>query len=364
MVLMMTVFFCPLHAEFDINELEESSAASVDAEERAYLRQIQQSQANIPPRSSSLASFGTQPTPIVRTAPSPSVRPAAPRAASVVSTQSMATAPTTVSRRRMSHSTEDPSVVRPRSSASIRSGPADRISFMMSRPRVPPLPNEEFDDSVDPWAQQYRSEDCSEDSIDEQDIHSGVRTRKSLRARRQRPSVAAMSPGQHIAGRSPQPHLGSSTSSTVTATHRHLRQQQHQQQQQRRFIDQPYNTVALGPATKQALEALQSEVIALNERVDGLKQQVEMGQQRSVKTSSSAYSEEDDSEDDGSEIWEGWRWVIKAAAKHAAVNLITVFVLFLILYRSGSPIAFTILGQLSRAWHKIRMRITISSVVV
>ncbi|KAF7731228.1 hypothetical protein EC973_000644 [Apophysomyces ossiformis] len=277
--------------------LEELSAGSADEEEQAYLRQIQQSTSDNPPRGNSRASFATQSTRVMRTAPSPSSRLAPPRAASVTSAQSMATAPTTVSRRRLSQSTEDRTALRPRSAASTRSGPTDRISFTMSRSRIPPLLTEDFDDSVDPWAQQYGSQD-SEDSIDEQDITSGNRPRKFLRVRRQRSAMA--SPVQH-------PHYGSSTSSTITAAHR----QQRQQQPQRRFIDPPYNAVALGPAAKQALEALQSEIVALNERVDGLKQQIERSQQVSNKPPSSTDSEEDDNDDDGSEIWEGWRWVIK-----------------------------------------------------
>lgn len=73
------------------------------------------------------------------------------------------------------------------------------------------------------------------------------------------------------------------------------------------------SVVALGPATKRALESLQNEVIALNDRIDDLRRElVERDKQRAAvlskrrRSSSNSGEEEEDDEFD-----EGWKWVIK-----------------------------------------------------
>ncbi|KAL9544023.1 hypothetical protein MBANPS3_007840 [Mucor bainieri] len=151
---------------------------------------------------------------------------------------------------------------------------------------------------------------------------------------------------------------------------------QQQQQQPLPLATQQHNnnisTMALGPATKRALESLQNEVIALNDRIDDLRRElVERDKQQRVATSSnknqsSGKEDNDDDEDSDSsyDMGEGWRWVIKAAVKYAGVNLMTAFILFFILYKTNSPIAFAILKQSSRFWQSFRLRVLISNVVV
>ncbi|KAI9248815.1 hypothetical protein BDA99DRAFT_226002 [Phascolomyces articulosus] len=73
------------------------------------------------------------------------------------------------------------------------------------------------------------------------------------------------------------------------------------------LTDQQYTSVvALGPATKRALDTLQAEIIALNDRIDGLRQELVERDRR--KASSAARSEESE---DNNESWDGWRWVVK-----------------------------------------------------
>jgi hypothetical protein len=70
----------------------------------------------------------------------------------------------------------------------------------------------------------------------------------------------------------------------------------------------------LGPATKRALESLQGEVVALNDRVDGLRKElVERDRQRVIQKK----SEGDDKSDD---IGDGWRWVIKVSKRGKGRN--------------------------------------------
>lgn len=128
------------------------------------------------------------------------------------------------------------------------------------------------------------------------------------------------------------------------------------------FSDPQYTSVvALGPATKRALESLQNEVIALNDRIDDLRRElVERDKQRAIKNKS------DDEHSSGSDddIGDGWRWVIKAAIKYAGVNLMTALILFFILYKSGSPVAYAILKQSNKMWQSFKLRVLISNVVV
>ncbi|SAM07370.1 hypothetical protein [Absidia glauca] len=87
----------------------------------------------------------------------------------------------------------------------------------------------------------------------------------------------------------------SSAASSVTATLSNV--QQHQQLLQRR-------PVSLGPATQRALESLQAEVIALNDRIDDLRNEL-------VRRDRAAQKPVTKDDDDDEDEWEGWRWVIK-----------------------------------------------------
>ncbi|KAF1807064.1 hypothetical protein FB192DRAFT_1271419, partial [Mucor lusitanicus] len=134
---------------------------------------------------------------------------------------------------------------------------------------------------------------------------------------------------------------------------------------------QHISTLALGPATKRALESLQNEVIALNDRIDDLRRELaerdKLQRAKSNKDQDSGGDgdvDDDDDSDSSYDMGDGWRWVIKAAVKYAGVNLMTAFILFFILYKTNSPIAFAILKQSSRFWQSFRLRVLISNVVV
>ncbi|ORY97858.1 acyl CoA binding protein-domain-containing protein [Syncephalastrum racemosum] len=122
------------------------------------------------------------------------------------------------------------------------------------------------------------------------------------------------------------------------------------------------SVVALGPATKRALESLQAEVLALNERIDDLRHELARETSRPPSTATpvppvrrlaASTSGSSDATDD--EKWEGWRWVIKAAIKHAAINLISVLIFFYFLYKRKSPVAFAVTDQLSKISTKLRV---------
>ncbi|KAI8967020.1 acyl CoA binding protein-domain-containing protein [Mycotypha africana] len=208
---------------------------------------------------------------------------------------------------------------------------------------------------------------------------------------------------QQLSGMAPLLHSspvpGSSTSSSVTATPQNQLLQQHQSERPVEPYDPPaggsrsssrthnsllhikddpalhhflhsqmnrpsssVTTVALGPATKKALESLQNEVIALNDRINDLRRElVNRDEHRPKRKPSSGPNEECDPPDD---IGDNWRWVIKAALKYAGVNIMTAFILFFILYKSDSPIAFAILRQAQKFWRSFKLRVLISNVVV
>ncbi|KAJ2962837.1 hypothetical protein NQZ79_g2095 [Umbelopsis isabellina] len=104
----------------------------------------------------------------------------------------------------------------------------------------------------------------------------------------------------------------------------------------------PPSVVALGPATKRALENLQHEIVALNNRIDGLKEElVERNTARQRRVSNQAASDSGSS-DDG---WETWRWVLKAAIRHAFINILVAALFFFVMYKRKSPIAFAIISR-------------------
>ncbi|CAO3666994.1 unnamed protein product [Rhizopus stolonifer] len=105
-----------------------------------------------------------------------------------------------------------------------------------------------------------------------------------------------------------------------------------------------------GSAIKQAIESLKNEIAGLNKRVDDLRTEV-VERDRKKPSQSKKTEPTKDSEDDG------WKWVIKAALKYAGVNLMTAFILFIVLYRIKSPIADAILEQLNR--YLLLLRISI-----
>ncbi|KAI7854557.1 acyl CoA binding protein-domain-containing protein [Circinella umbellata] len=131
------------------------------------------------------------------------------------------------------------------------------------------------------------------------------------------------------------------------------------------LTDHQYTSVvALGPATKRALDTLQAEIIALNDRIDGLRQELVERDRRKVIIPRPDNENNDNGLEDNTESWDGWRWVIKAAIKYATVNLLLGVFLFLALYRQRSPIAYVILGQLAKYWRRTKLRFTFSKILV
>ncbi|KAI7904600.1 acyl CoA binding protein-domain-containing protein [Cokeromyces recurvatus] len=159
------------------------------------------------------------------------------------------------------------------------------------------------------------------------------------------------------------PVPGSSTSSSVTATPQNLISDSNNRNRNYLFgiqqEGQSLYTVALDPTIKRALESLQNEVTTLNERVDGLRREIiERDKQRKITIANSGNNKDDSSDNI---IDEGWKWVFKAALKYAGINLLTVLILFLILYKSGSPLANVILKQASKLWYSIKFRTLIAN---
>ncbi|KAL0092026.1 hypothetical protein J3Q64DRAFT_1696157 [Phycomyces blakesleeanus] len=376
---------------------EGMSIASEDIEEQAYLRDIQQAKAIKIEAQKSQDSRPTSNSPGVRSFQSSGSGSQQPpmRVSSLQEKASLQDKPNLQPSR-------TPSVASVRSNTSLTNQPrrrpsASNASGMHSpliqrtpvrRPlRDPPhlgLPRlfqENFDDKTNPWAQQpsqqrYKVDhSSSEDSIDGQtslraEIASASMTSPMITGQRTRPSGES-------------PIQGSSTTSSVTATptsvaRPFLTQRIPSRVQERSFDprlsqDASFSMIALGPATKRALESLQAEIIALNERIDDLRQELVERNKESVvnrmsitKDSKGAVAEDNDEDDkeDDDEAWEGWRWVIKAAAKHAAVNLLTTLVLFVVLYRSGSPVAHAITGHMFRVWQRLKLQILFTKVVV
>ncbi|KAI8366788.1 uncharacterized protein BYT42DRAFT_587887 [Radiomyces spectabilis] len=391
---------------------EESSIGSADAEEQAYLRDIQQSAGRLTPASlnkdEAYGSLDSHPPPrppsrSMRSLASPrSATPRSPsirakrqswhegqptlRAASVISAQSgrtsLVTAESSLSAaRRPSRSL----AVSPRPpSAASHDKRLHMISQRLGRvlPRES-LFDENFDDTVNPWAQ-YPTQSNKDDAASTASARpssaaSGMATRTTS------------PPAQLTSSVFQSPIHGSSTSSSVTATASNvaamnagglrslssgtdLRPPPQRFMENRSLADPQYTSVvALGPATKRALESLQSEVIALNDRIDELRQELINRDHRKMMRATSNHftsttddsgSEDEEDEEEEAKVWDSWRWVIKAAGKHAAVNFFTALLLFFILYKRQSPIAYTILAQLSRVWRRFKLSILFTKVVV
>lgn len=209
---------------------------------------------------------------------------------------------------------------------------------------------EEFDHSVNPWQhiptttttthsnKNIPSTSSSEDSIENNNRSNNtksslLRLPSPMFNRQQRKSsLASPSPPpypQHLQTMTPihqynqSPVPGSSTSSSVTATPQlhHIvpgdrsvytptDSRSVSRTQSRYDTSQQYTSVvALGPATKRALESLQNEIIALNERIDDLRKElVERDRQRAIKRKSDT---EEETESESDDMGDGWKWVIK-----------------------------------------------------
>ncbi|KAI7876403.1 ACBP-domain-containing protein [Lichtheimia hyalospora FSU 10163] len=321
-----------------------SSAASTDAEERDYLLEIQRDKQKMPtPYTQNRSNNAQLPVSPAFSRSSVSYRlkqPQQRRPPSVASTQSgqvsVRTAPTTR---------------RPSTSSTTSKGQMDA-----ARVGRPMIDEEPFDPHVNPWAppQRYKIDDgrsMDEDNGRLMQLPSPVISANSMHYQQQH-SISLRSS-----------HHGSSAASSMTATPTTTRLPIDTSNNQL-LTDQQYTSVvALGPATKRALDTLQAEIVALNERIDGLRQELtERNQSRRVSNNN---NEQDDNEDDAnSEVWEGWKWVAKAALRHALVNMTMAFILFVMLYQRGSPVAYIIIGQMNKFWKAARVRLLISKILV
>lgn len=193
----------------------------------------------------------------------------------------MMTAPSEL--RRLSISSSNSTPLRPVSAASGRSGldmnKRTGIQQRMASNNKSGLYEDNFDDSVNPWVlhpstRQYRMDEVP-----------------PMQQRDSQQDLSALY-------RSPM----STTSSSATATQQQylsLNSQQQQQQQQQ------HEQTVLGPATKRALEALQQEIEALNERINGLRKELvardtASASKRLAKPTQASNGSED-----------GWKWVFK-----------------------------------------------------
>lgn len=424
---------------------DDSSEASEDAEEKAYLRDIQESTDKITPfhitsdtptnnlHSNTTTPYGSPDQ--ARKMPTltrsrleqhqqqqhhQQIRPG-----SVASIQTMVTAPATP-RQLPTYATRPPSVanslssgVRPRSAVSSRLGQYgsstrgnEKKPAHMTRDDLRVLPQkssyqepEFIDVNVNPWQhiptsrpgvrQQPLHQDsgASSSSGNESEHDRGARSRsrtpnanerhlrkasssshlrlpspmyqQQQKQHAKRPHLTSPSPPpyaaqQQIHGMTPihasgpqfqSPVPGSSASSSVTATpqnnmlssmsegrasrnnnnNRHFtfaNAEAHLQQQPPQQPHQHISTLALGPATKRALESLQNEVIALNDRIDDLRRELaerdKLQRAKSNKDQDSGGDgdvDDDDDSDSSYDMGDGWRWVIKVCIQCHEDNL-------------------------------------------
>lgn len=173
--------------------------------------------------------------------------------------------------------------------------------------------DDHFDTSVNPWAanhpashqRRYKLEpdDLSDDSIDEQFSQVGLYPQHPTTTT---PAAVGRIPS-HSSVSSYHPRSlreGVSLHTTTPAA-----PDPPPRIENRLLTEQQYTSVvALGPATKRALETLQAEIIGLNERIDGLRQELidrdDMQKKRAITT-------DNDDDDDDDEVWDAWGWVLK-----------------------------------------------------
>lgn len=280
---------------------DDSSVGSEDAEEQAYLRQVEKS---VP--TNTISSRRHQPPPpILQRATT--IRPwrngdgKMERSSSRASSQhsghmSMMTAPSELRRLSQSSSSAASVNLRPVSVASNRSSNNNRKNVNTTRPRE--LYGENFDDSVNPWdlspsARQYKI-DLS---------NSNIPTTAST----SQPNSTQPSEADGIIYRSPL-----SPSSSVTATQYNNSSVAIESYSLGRHHSslEPQQQVQLGPATKRALESIQHEIEALNERISGLRKEI-VERDLSIRKSSTNLSSAKKSSSSSSLPEDGWRWVFK-----------------------------------------------------
>lgn len=168
--------------------------------------------------------------------------------------------------------------------------------------------DENFDPNMNPWAQhplvdntrRYRLDDGRSSDEDEDDLKPSSIV--------QLPSPVVSSSHAVQALRSPPYNQrASSTTSSMTATGPSVSRNENPL-----LTEQQYTSVvALGPATKKALDTLQAEIVAINERIDGLRQELlerkRMDRQRDSK--------EKDLQGRPGGDGGGWKWLVRVCIK-------------------------------------------------
>ncbi|ORX62586.1 hypothetical protein DM01DRAFT_1001331 [Hesseltinella vesiculosa] len=93
--------------------------------------------------------------------------------------------------------------------------------------------------------------------------------------------------------------------------------------QRRKSVVTPHSHQSI---TEQAFEALQTQVAALTEQLDHMKQR--LAEKEQIKR----------------QMRWSWLWMAKTVGKHALINLVILVLLFLVLLKRRSPIAYALLG--------------------
>ncbi|KAI8048948.1 acyl CoA binding protein-domain-containing protein [Gilbertella persicaria] len=250
------------------------------------------------------------------------------RPGSVASIQTTVTAPTTPRQMPING-------MRPRSRLNVQ---------MMTRDDLP-QPEAFVDPNVNPW--QHIPPLSTRNHHDTSSEDESTSNRKRLLVRKSSlrlPSPISKYPNMT---RFQSPASTTTTSSSVTTTPHNMYEA---------------NRLYTENTTRKAIEALQTQVVALNDRIDDLRRElVERDRQRYIHRQDK--EDKDKEEEEEEEEQNDWTWVIKAAIKHAGVNLMTVFILLIILYKSGSPVAYAIMKQASKMWQSFKLRVLISRVI-
>ncbi|SAM08997.1 hypothetical protein [Absidia glauca] len=364
-------------SSIDDGQEDGETSESVDEEEQAYLMDIQKSIPSMTTsksRSTSSSTTGSdtrhsQRSPVMRSSftsartkqsnrrswhGKPPPRPLR-RAPSIESTQSMMTAPSVPFRRppsRSSAASLTTNTMRPTSTMSHRSDLSRHLSrrtphtqqHVSGRPMTrQSMLGDDDHFGVNPWAvnqpgttRRYKLEpdDLSDDSIDEQYSRIDLQpTTTTPVAAARIPSHSSVSSSSYYQ-RPLHPHEGAPPPPHTTLPPDPPRLGN------RLLTEQQYTSVvALGPATKRALETLQAEIIGLNERIDGLRQElIDRDDVQKKRTLMTTTNDEDDDE---------------AALKHTAVNLVAAILIVVFLSKRGNPIADALIASLYKQWVRL-----------
>lgn len=182
---------------------------------------------------------------------------------------------------------------------------------------------DEFD-SDDSIEDERRATDASVSEFDQSDA---LRRRhlKSMNKELSAPRHPSTLPSQSVRG--PPPSIGGRSGLMDSTASRQGRDNYASEMRDRAPLSPSISVVDLGPATKRALQSLQSEVIALNGRLDGLKSELLETETRDIVPKSknsrlivsarSKQASSDNSQESGDDerSSEGWKWVVKVRVR-------------------------------------------------